>query len=255
MSEKFCLKWNDFKENVSAAFGEMREDQDFADITLASEDGQQLSAHKVILAASSPFFHKLLKRHKHTNQLIYMRGMKFEELVAVVDFLYYGEANIFQDNLDIFLNLAEELQLKGLTGENNSIKDENPTKYQQTYPHNSYTENKNPPKKYIQENNTEKYASPSNEMENIYSETTVAILSQTFSSRISELDEQIKSMTVKGQSMPRMCKVCGKEGTYQNIKDHIEIHHIEGVCLPCDLCQKTFRSRNNLRMHKYNSHK
>ena len=91
-SEKFCLKWNDFKENVGAAFGEMREDQDFADITLACEDGQQMSAHKVILAASSPFFHKLLKRNKQPYQVVYMRGMKFEDLVAVVDFLYNGEA-------------------------------------------------------------------------------------------------------------------------------------------------------------------
>ena len=44
--------------------------------------------------------------------------MKFEDLVAIVDFLYYGEANIYQENLDTFLNIAEELQVKGLNGEN-----------------------------------------------------------------------------------------------------------------------------------------
>ena len=121
-SEKCCLKWNDFKENVGSAFGSFREDLDFADITMACEDGQQLSAHKVILAASSPFFHKLLKRNKQSHQLVYMRGMKFEDLLAVVDFLYYGEANIFQDNLYVFLNIAEELKVKGLTGEETAIK-------------------------------------------------------------------------------------------------------------------------------------
>ena len=31
-------------------------------------------------------------------------------------FLYLGVANIYQENLEVFLALAEELQLKGLTG-------------------------------------------------------------------------------------------------------------------------------------------
>ena len=55
MSEKLCLQWNDFQENVKSAFGTLREDKDFADVTLACEDGQQVEADKVILAASSPF--------------------------------------------------------------------------------------------------------------------------------------------------------------------------------------------------------
>merc|ERR1719494_107985 len=33
----------------------------------------------------------------------------------MVDFLYYGEANVNQECLDVFLGLAEELKLKGLT--------------------------------------------------------------------------------------------------------------------------------------------
>ena len=75
MSEKLCLKWNDFQENVNAAFGSSRE---FADVTLACEDGHQIEAHKVILAASSPFFQNLLRRNKHPHPLIYMRGVKSE---------------------------------------------------------------------------------------------------------------------------------------------------------------------------------
>ena len=116
MSEKLCLQWNDFQENIKSAFGSLREDTDFADVTLACEDGQQVEAHKVILAASSPFFQKLLGRNKHPHPLIYMRGMKSEDLLAIVDFLYRGEANVFQENLDSFLAIAEELQLKGLMG-------------------------------------------------------------------------------------------------------------------------------------------
>ena len=125
MSEKLCLQWNDFQENIKRAFGSLREDNNFADVTLACEDDQQVEAHKVILAASSPFFQKLLGRNKHPHPLIYMRWMKYEDLLAIVEFLYRGEANVFQENLDSFLAIAEELQLKGLMGKT----DENVEEY------------------------------------------------------------------------------------------------------------------------------
>ena len=114
--EKLCLQWNDFKENISSAFGDLRQDKEFTDVTLACEDGQQVEAHKVVLVASSPFFLNILKRNKHPHPLIYMRDVRPQNLLAMVDFLYHGEANISQENLDSFLVLAEELQLKGLRG-------------------------------------------------------------------------------------------------------------------------------------------
>ena len=113
MSEKLSLRWDDFQDNTQKAFGNLREGSDFVDVTLVCEDGQQVEAHKVILAASSPFFQKLLGRNKHPHPLVYMRGVKSDDVLAIIDFLYRGEANIFQDNLDSFLAVAEELQLKG----------------------------------------------------------------------------------------------------------------------------------------------
>ena len=74
MSEKLCLQWNDFQDNIKSAFGKLREDKDFTDVTLACEDGQQVEAHKVILAASSHFFQNLLRRIKHPHPMVYMRG-------------------------------------------------------------------------------------------------------------------------------------------------------------------------------------
>ena len=114
--EKLCLQWNDFRENISSAFGDLRHDQEFTDVTLASEDGEQVKAHKVVLVASSPFFLNILKRNKHPYPLVYMRGVRSENLMAMVDFFYHGEANVHQENLDTFLLLADEFQLKGLRG-------------------------------------------------------------------------------------------------------------------------------------------
>ena len=112
--EKFCLQWSDFRSNVSSAFRDLREDKDFTDVTLACEDGQQMDVHKVILVSASPFFKNILKTNKHPHPMIYMRGLKSEDLVAVVDFIYKGEADVSQENLESFLSIAQDLQLKGL---------------------------------------------------------------------------------------------------------------------------------------------
>ena len=54
---------------------------------------------------------------KHPRPLIYMSGLKSEDLLAMIDFLYRGEANICKENLESFFALAEELRMKGfLTG-------------------------------------------------------------------------------------------------------------------------------------------
>ena len=74
-----------------------------------------------------------------------------------------------------------------------------------------------------------------------------------------QLDEKVKSMMMKSQNRTSdglkfmdICKVCGKEGQWVAIRDHIEANHLEGVSLPCNVCEKVFRSRANLRKHNCN---
>ena len=74
MSEKLWVQRNNFKENVHSAFGRLKDEKEFTDVTLACEDGHQMEAHKVILAASSPFFDEMLQRIKHPRPLIYLGG-------------------------------------------------------------------------------------------------------------------------------------------------------------------------------------
>ena len=82
MSEKLFLQWNDFKDNAIGVFGSLKDDADFTDVTLACVDGKQVEAHKVILASSSPFFQNILRRSKHPHPMIYMRGLKGDDLSA-----------------------------------------------------------------------------------------------------------------------------------------------------------------------------
>ena len=113
-SEKFCLRWNDFESNISVAFQELREDKDFFDVTLACDENQ-IQAHKVILSACSPFFRTVLKRNKHEHPLLYLKGVKYSDIVAVLNFMYHGEVNVAQEELNSFLAVAEDLKVKGLT--------------------------------------------------------------------------------------------------------------------------------------------
>jgi len=117
------LRWNDFEKNISGAFREIREDKDFFDVTLACDD-DQLQAHKVILSACSPFFRTVLRQNKHEHPLLYLRGVKYADLVSVLNFMYHGEVNVAQDELNSFLAVAEDLKVKGLTQNNSTTTEE-----------------------------------------------------------------------------------------------------------------------------------
>ena len=260
MSEKLCLKWNDFQENVNAAFVNLREDNEFADVTLACEDGQQIQAHKVILAASSPLFQDLLKRNKHPHPLICMRGIKSENLLSIVDFLYCGEANVFQENLDSFLVVAEELKLRGFMGQSENVEKETENIFSNTAPSSKPVPRQIPnlkrgkSSKYVEDLNFYSNEEPANAQMN--DERRIAIPNFVSGDLMKELDEKVKSMMEKsdnlcpdGQSKAKICNVCGKEGTAKAIKNHIEVNHLEGVSLPCNVCGNKFRSRMILRRH------
>ena len=114
-SEQFNLKWNDFQINVTSSYMELREDLMFADVTLVCEGNQHIEAHKIILASASKVLKDILVGNKHMKPLLYMRGISFKDMLSVVDFIYHGQVNIDQEDLNDFLALAEDLQLKGLS--------------------------------------------------------------------------------------------------------------------------------------------
>jgi len=130
ISDQFSLRWNEFQNNISTMFGQLKDDPDFADVTLVCEDGQLVEAHRVILAASSTFFQNILKKNNHQHPLIYMRGVNSKVLKSIMDYVYHGEANVYKENLENFMELAAEVKLKGLSrteGEANLI-EPNPPK-------------------------------------------------------------------------------------------------------------------------------
>ena len=69
-----------------------------------------MQANKFILSAC-PFFTVILRR----NPLLYLKGVKYQELLLVLNFMYQGTVNLPQEELNIFLAVAKNLRVKGLT--------------------------------------------------------------------------------------------------------------------------------------------
>ena len=108
--------------------------------------------------------------------------------MSILDFLYFGEANVFQEDLDSFLAIAEEIQLKGLTGQTNTTdlveEQENPIHKRNIEVKKSIPREMNLKPREIASNNS----------------TAIAITSE-ISASLQALDEKVKSMMEKGQKM------------------------------------------------------
>ena len=257
-SDKLCVQWNDFNYNVKAAFGELRGSNEFSDVTLACEDGSQVEAHKMILASSSPLFMDILRRSKHTRPLIYMRGTSSEDLTAIMDFVYFGEANVSSENLDTFLALAEELKLKGLVGkqENEQIDIIDP------FSEMIASQDRQKPKQIHKKDETNLTEHESQKYDNgISPKMQVALLKETASADLQHLDEKVKSMMTRSKDnldsqgqKATVCTQCGKEGQKKVIRDHIEANHITGVSHSCDQCGHNTSTRAALLRHTKSKH-
>ena len=111
---RVCVTQSSFEANVRESFQLMREENSHCDVTLASEDGHAVSAHRVILAAGSDFFRGIFKQARPKDIFLYLKGVKQQELDNILDFLYNGQAHLAQDELNNFLVIARELKIKGL---------------------------------------------------------------------------------------------------------------------------------------------
>ncbi|XP_059487806.1 zinc finger and BTB domain-containing protein 17-like isoform X4 [Neocloeon triangulifer] len=118
-SHQYSLRWNNYVKHVSTAFEALRCDRDLVDVTLSCE-GKKIPAHKMLLSACSSYFKSLFKENPCQHPVIIFRNVAFDDLMALVDFMYKGEVNVEQEQLASFLNTAELLEVQGLT---NSGKD------------------------------------------------------------------------------------------------------------------------------------
>ena len=115
IEEKFNLSWNEFDKGAINTFKELLGDSDFADVTLVSEDMQQIKAHKVILSACSSILKKILQQNPQQQPIIYLTGVAHKEMQSMVNFMYLGQTEVEQDGLNHFMEVAAKFDVKGLS--------------------------------------------------------------------------------------------------------------------------------------------
>lgn len=111
---QLCIRWNDQEASILRSFRELYLNQNLVDVTLGAEQ-KSIKAHKVVLAACSPYFQSLFMDNPNPSPTVLMRDAKFDDLKALVDFMYHGEVIVNQEQLATLLKTAESLQITQLS--------------------------------------------------------------------------------------------------------------------------------------------
>ena len=237
MEEKFSLKWNDFESNISNSFSQLRQETELFDVTLVSSDQQQVSAHRLVLSTCSDFFKTIFHKNTHSHPLLYLDGVDSTEINLMLDYIYKGEVQIFQDCLERFMSIAEKFKLDGLLVNNVKMKKIAFDDYFDMRTENQFSSNESFQNKY-----------------DTFEEASIPESTIVKEANNTEIESKFEELVVREQDKMYRCTVCNKiMKKRSDMKRHLETH-LTGILFDCQFCEKTFRSSNNLRVHNYNNH-
>jgi hypothetical protein len=238
--EKFNLSWNDFDKGASNTFKELLGETDFVDVTLVSDDLKQIKAHKVILSACSSIFRKMLQQNPQQQPIIYLTGVAYKEMESMIHFMYLGQTEVNQDDLNHFMEVAAKFDIKGL----NQLKPPDeaiPVDHQE--------------EKFISEKiepNEEHFPIKKAGMDSLYYDKDDI---RNEHENILTSDDLPKPNLVKATGNLFSCEQCDyKSKQIANVTAHKNARH-EGIKFPCDQCEYRSSFSNNLKRHKRNHHK
>ncbi|XP_066246973.1 protein abrupt-like isoform X1 [Euwallacea similis] len=132
-SQQYCLRWNNHRTNLLSVFDELLQSESFTDVTLACEGGSPIKAHRMVLAACSPYFQNIFTDLPCKHPVVVLKDVKYSEIKAILEYMYRGEVNVAQDRLAALLKVAEALKVKGLVEENRACKTEKEDPLPQEY--------------------------------------------------------------------------------------------------------------------------
>ena len=256
--QMFCLKSNSFKDNIVKSLGYLRQENNLFDVTLFSDDHNHVSAHKLVLSASSEYFRDIFRKSNmpQSEMLLCLEGLNSQELNNVLEYMYNGEIKIFQDDLKRFMEIAERLKLEGLTGAN-EVNEENfqkPELDNQKFSTALKNEDLMVPSEAFERNSystARKISDYGDSYRRISTNvsSSLELISDTFSS-IEELNQRVDEEIAKDNDGMWRCSRCPKVSKNKgHIKEHVEVH-LDDISFPCQFCDKTFRSRASIRFHR-----
>ena len=219
---------------------ELLEEDDFKDVTLVSDDLHVVKAHKALLSKSSDVFRQMLMLKNDKNPIIFIRGSSQNQLRSILNFIYLGETEITEEDMNSFLQLAKDFKLKEFTDTKTKKKFCGTTE-------NQNIEIKTEPNK--------------NERDIAFELADEAPEDGDIHKNSDSYDPLLPETNITDEvSHERNCKVkctnadCNKEFTqFQNMRVHYKVAH-EGFAVKCGLCGYKTTRANIMRKHKQNSH-
>ncbi|XP_011063282.1 PREDICTED: broad-complex core protein isoforms 1/2/3/4/5 isoform X3 [Acromyrmex echinatior] len=115
--QQYSLRWNDFQSSILSSVRQLRDVEDFVDVTLAC-DSCSFTAHKIVLSACSPYFRNLLKANPCPHPIVILKDVASSDMESLLRFMYHGEVHVGQEQLPAFLKTAQMLQVRGLADVN-----------------------------------------------------------------------------------------------------------------------------------------
>ena len=113
--EKYNLTWNEYQDHLRALMHDLMVSEDFADVTLVTDDKKKVRAHRHVLSACSPVFKEILQMEKQNNHpFMYLRGIQYSEIEPILQFMYLGEAKLYEARLNEFMSAVRDLEIKEL---------------------------------------------------------------------------------------------------------------------------------------------
>ena len=256
MSEKFSLKWNDYTSNWNRSLSKLRENSVFADVTLITDDKTKFSAHRILLSSCSNVFDFILKDSNQANPLLYLSGVNSINLGFILDYIYKGEVNLYQEQLDSFLESAQKLEIEGLLGGDNQENVED-SKFRQDDNEDVNVElfkeeeaqvgYENEERRLI---NTDDSNHPKKSRQSVRVPQNDIAKFEVGSMTPKEIEMKIKELYQKVDGVWKClaCDYTSSRSYSGHMRRHIETH-LDGLSYPCNMCTKEFRSKPCLYEH------
>ena len=112
--QTYCLRWNNHKSNLVSILDALIKMESYVDCTIYVDNQIQFKAHRVILAANSPYFQTILQDVPMDHCSILFPGVQEFEMRALLEYMYTGEVNVTQSQIPRIMKIAEQLEVKGL---------------------------------------------------------------------------------------------------------------------------------------------
>ena len=252
MMSKCSLSWNEFSDSVSKTYRNVRNKEDFSDVTIVGNDQKPVFAHKLVISGGSQYFESLLRTSKHNNVLLCLDGINSEQLNNLLDYIYFGEAQVYQDQLHTFLQLAHRFRLRGLLKEDLIQEELTDTKELPEVKNMGNEVTVEPIGDGIQEFIIEEKDTESKKLNYILNSN----MGESYFRKLKEVNSKLRALYTKDtERKVFICKVCGKEKPNTgHMTDHVE-YHVEGLQYQCGSCDRIFSNRQDLRAHKYQKHR